>query len=81
MGLRWIMQDTAIPEPPGFAKLPKAEQIQYLQALWDRIADKPGELPVPESHLRLADLSEYRRDPGRAHPAFEALDRLANKPR
>lgn len=44
------MAHTAIAEPPGFAELTKAEQVRYLQALWDRIAEKPGDLPVPESH-------------------------------
>ena len=75
------MQHTTIPEPPGFAELSKAEQVRYLQALWDRIAEKPGELPVPESHLELAEerLAEYRRDPKRAHSAYEVLDRLAKK--
>jgi putative addiction module component (TIGR02574 family) len=71
------MQGTAIPEPPGFAELTKAEQVRYLQALWDRIAESPGELPVPESHLKLVEerLAEYRRDPTRAHSAYEVLDR------
>jgi putative addiction module component (TIGR02574 family) len=75
------VQHTAILEPPGFADLPKAEQIRYLQALWDRIAEQPGELPVPESHLKLAEerLAEYRRDPTRAQSAYEVLDRLAKK--
>ena len=77
------MAHTAISEPPGFAELTKAEQVRYLQALWDRIAEKPGELPVPESHLEVAEarLAEYRRDPTRAHSAYEVLDRLAKKPR
>jgi putative addiction module component (TIGR02574 family) len=77
------MQHTAIPEPPGFAELSKAEQVRYLQALWDRIAEKPGEVPVPESHLTLAEerLAEHQRDPTRAHSAYEVLDRLANKRR
>lgn len=77
------MQHTVIPEPPGFAELSKAEQVRYLQALWDRIAEKPGELPVPESHLELAEerLAEYRRDRTRAHSAHEVLDRLAKKRR
>ncbi len=48
------MQQTTIPEPPGFADLSKAEQVRYLQELWDRIAESPGELQVPESHLELA---------------------------
>ena len=75
------MQHTAIPEPPGFAELSKAEQVRYLQALWDRIAESPGDLPVPESHLELAEerLAEYRHDPTRAGSAYEVLDRLTKK--
>jgi putative addiction module component (TIGR02574 family) len=77
------VEPTTIPEPAGFNKLSKAEQIRYLQALWDRIADRPGEIPVPESHLALAEerLAEYRRDPSRAQPARDVLDRLAKKER
>ena len=77
------MEPTTIPEPAGFSDLSKAEQIRYLQALWDRIAERPGEIPVPESHLTLAEerLAEYRRDPSRARPAREVLDRLAKKDR
>ncbi len=80
------MPHTTIPEPPGFAELSKAEQVRYLQDLWDRIAERPGELPVPESHLELVEerLAEYRRDPTRARSAYDFIDRLAersNKPR
>ncbi|MEW6529850.1 MAG: addiction module protein [Thermodesulfobacteriota bacterium] len=73
------MEPATIPDPPGFSDLSKAEQIRYLQALWDRIAERPGELPVPESHLALAEdrLADYRRKPSRARPAREVLDRLA----
>ena len=75
------MQQTTIPEPPGFTELSKAEQVRYLQDLWDRIAERPGEVPVPESHLQLAQerLAEYRRDPSRARSAYEVIDRLAEK--
>jgi putative addiction module component (TIGR02574 family) len=77
------MEPTTIPEPAGFSDLSKAEQIRYLQALWDRIAETPGEIPVPESHLILAEdrLVEYRRDPSRARPAHDVFDRLANTDR
>ena len=80
------MQQTMMPEPPGFAELSKTEQVRYLQDLWDRIAEKPGALPVPESHLVLAEerLAEYRRDPSHARSAYEVIDRLADiakKPR
>jgi putative addiction module component (TIGR02574 family) len=74
------MPETSVPTPPGYDALSKAEQVRYLQALWDRISEDPGALPVPESHLRLAEerLKRYREDPSRAHSAFGVLDRLAD---
>ena len=77
------MEHTTIPEPPGFSALSKAEQIRYLQSLWDLIAQRPGEIPVPESHVELAEqrLAEYRRDPSRARPALDILDDLTKKDR
>src|SRR2546428_11838511 len=77
------MEPTTIPEPAGFSDLPKAEQIRYLQALWDHIADRPGEIPVPETHLALAEerLAEHLRDPRRARPAPDVFDRPSKKER
>ena len=77
------MPETSVPTPPGFDALSKAEQVRYLQALWDQISEDPGALPVPESHLRLAEerLKRYREDPSRSHSAFEVLDRLADTSR
>jgi putative addiction module component len=74
---------TSVAEPEGFNSLSKAEQIRYLQALWDRISKGPGQLPVPKSHLSLAKerLVEYRRDPSRARPAHDVLRDLANPDR
>ena len=74
------MPETSVPAPPGFDDLSKAEQLRYLQALWDQISADPGALPVPESHLRLAEerLRRYREDPSGAHSAFEVLNRLAD---
>src|SRR6266849_6956677 len=71
--------ETSIPTPPGFAELPKAEQVRYLQALWDQISGHPDEIPVPESHLKLAEerLRRYRENPSSARPAFEVIDRLS----
>lgn len=73
-------QRPPFPEPAGFSSLSKAEQIRYLQTLWDSISEMPGEIPVPESHLVFAEerLAEYRRDPSRARPARDVLDRLIN---
>ena len=74
---------TKVAEPVGFGSLSKAEQIGYLQALWDRISETPGELPVPASHLRLARerLADYRRDPTRARSPRDVIRRLANRDR
>lgn len=74
------MPEASVPTPPGFDALSKAEQVRYLQALWDQISEDPGAVPVPETHLRLAEerLKRYREDPSRAHSAFEVLDRLAD---
>ena len=75
------MPETSIQTPPGFKELPKAEQVRYLQALWDQISEHPDELPVPESHLQLAEerLRRYRENPSTAKPAFDVIDRLARK--
>lgn len=72
-----------VAEPAGFKSLSKAEQIRYLQNLWDRIAKGPGQLPVPKSHLSLAKerLAEYRRNPTRARPAHDVLRDLAKPDR
>jgi hypothetical protein len=77
------MERTAILEPPGFANLSKSEQVEYLQALWDRIVKGPGELPAPESHLEIAEgrLAAHRRSPQESRSAFAVLDRLTEKTR
>jgi putative addiction module component (TIGR02574 family) len=77
------MRHTSVPEPPGFSELSKTEQLRYLQALWDRVAESPGELPVPESHIELAEqrLADYRRDSTRARSAHDVLKRLGKKSR
>ena len=76
------MPETSIKTPSGFDKLSKPEQVRYLQALWDQISEQPSEIPVPESHLQLADerLRRYRENPSAARPAFEVIDRLSLKP-
>ena len=77
------MPHMSVPEPPGFSNLSKAEQIRYLQTLWDRVAENPSEVPVPESHIELSEhrLADYRRDPKQARPAHDVLDRLRKRSR
>ena len=77
------MLEASIQGPPGFSSLSKAEQIRYLQALWDLISETPGDVPVPKSHLELVEkrLQRYREDPSTASSAFDMLDSLVNKSR
>ena len=76
------MTQTSLPTPPGFAELPRIEQVRYLQALWDQISENPDEIPVPESHLTLAEerLRRFRENPSSAQPAFDVIDRLSQTP-
>ena len=47
-------------------KLPVAERIEIVEAIWDSIAASPESLPVTESQRRELDrrLAEYRANPG-----------------
>jgi putative addiction module component (TIGR02574 family) len=75
------MPETPVKTPPGFSDLSKAEQVRYLQLLWDQISEHPGDIPVPESHRQLAEerLRRYRENPSTAHPAFDVIERLTRK--
>lgn len=48
--------------PPGFDALSPDEQIDYVQSLWDHIAARPEDVPVPDWHREI--LAEYN-DGGR----------------
>jgi len=39
--------------PPGFDGLSVDEQIDYVQSLWDHIAAKPEDVPVPDWHREI----------------------------
>ena len=62
--------------PPGFDALTVDEQIDYLQSLWDRIAARPEEVPVPDWHREiLAErLATLRKTPDEGKP-WEQFDR------
>jgi putative addiction module component (TIGR02574 family) len=75
------MEYPSIPDPPGFSDLSKAEQIRYLQTLWDRISQNPADIPVLESHVTLVEerLADYRRNSEQSGSAYQVLDRLRKK--
>ena len=39
--------------PPGFDELPVEEKVDDVQALWDRIAAREDEVPVPDWHREI----------------------------
>ena len=67
--------------PPGFDELSMEEKLQYLDALWDRIAANPGEIPVPEWQRELVTrrLAEHRAAPDEARNLEEVLEAIDQK--
>ncbi len=64
--------------PPGFDELPIEEKVRYVEALWDRIAAAPEDVPVPDWHRQLVSerLAEYRSNPSGGRPWREVRDEL-----
>ncbi|HEX7480158.1 MAG TPA: addiction module protein [Polyangiales bacterium] len=67
--------------PPGFDDLPVEEQIDYVQALWDRISASPDRVPVPDWHLKLIDerLADLEANPDDTVPWDQVRDDLRAK--
>jgi len=59
------MSETISNPPPGFDHLSVEEQIDYVQSLWDRIAESAEHVPVPDWHQRILQerLEAYRANP------------------
>jgi putative addiction module component (TIGR02574 family) len=77
----------SLPLPPaGFDDLPVEERIDYVQLLWERIAARPGDVPVPDWHKDVIRdrLESYRSNPdtGREWPEFRdaLLRKLRSRP-
>jgi putative addiction module component (TIGR02574 family) len=62
------MSQTLPLPPPGFDSLTIEEQIDYVQSLWDHIAARPEQVPVPDWHKEILNerLASYRANPGKA---------------
>jgi putative addiction module component (TIGR02574 family) len=67
--------------PPGFDDLSVEEKLDYVQSLWDHIAIRPEELPVPDWHQRVLEerLEAHRTDPGAARPWEEVRNEITEK--
>ena len=70
-----MFQSLPLP-PPGFDALTVEEQIDYVQSLWEHIAARPEQVPLPDWHKQvLAErLASYQANPnaGKTWEEFEA---------
>ena len=67
--------------PPGFDDLPVDDQIDYVQSLWDRIAAKPDDVPVPDWHKEALDerLKSYQSSPDEGKSWDEVREQARRK--
>ena len=67
--------------PPGFDDLPVEDKIDYVQSLWDRIAARPDQIPVPEWHRQVLDerLAAHEANPQEAIPSQAVRDEIRSK--
>jgi putative addiction module component (TIGR02574 family) len=68
-----MAQPLPIP-PPGFDELTPEQKLDYVAALWDRIAAEQSQLPISEAQRALLRdrLAAHRDNPGAARPWSEA---------
>jgi putative addiction module component (TIGR02574 family) len=64
--------------PPGFEDLSTEEKIAYVQALWDIIAARPDDVPVPDWHRVVIEerLAEARSSTADVRPWSEVRSDL-----
>ncbi len=66
---------------PSFEEMTIEERLRHLQALWDRIAENPAQVPVTGEQSAIIDerLAAYDRDPSRGEPWESVLARARLK--
>jgi putative addiction module component (TIGR02574 family) len=69
------MAQPALP-PPGFDELSSDEKLEYVQALWDHVAKRPEDVPVPDWHRQVIAerLAVHRRGEMTSRPWSEVRD-------
>lgn len=71
----------SLPIPPGFDSLSIEDQIDYVQSLWDRIAARPDEVPLPDWHKEILRerLLMHQDDSNRAKPWEEVEEAITEE--
>ena len=64
--------------PEDFKTLSSDDRIDYVQSLWNFIAQTPDQVPIPESHKQILDqrLAAYQNEPNLAEPWDQTRDRI-----
>jgi putative addiction module component (TIGR02574 family) len=64
--------------PDEFKTLSPDDRIEYVQGLWDYIAQIPDQVPIPESHKQVLDrrLAAYQTKPDLAKPWDQTRDHI-----
>jgi len=67
--------------PSEFDAAPQNQRIAFVQELWDRIAQEPEKVPVPDSHKRILDdrLDVFRTWPQAGCSWSEVRDQILAK--
>lgn len=75
------MSNTKLAVPPEFDAASKNQRIAFVQELWDRIAQDPENVPVPDSHKHILDerLNAYRANPQAGRSWSEVREQLLAK--
>lgn len=70
--------DTKLRIPSEFDNAPKKQRIAFVQELWDRIAQDPDLVPIPDEHKQILDerLNAYRTSPQSGRPWHEVREEL-----
>jgi putative addiction module component (TIGR02574 family) len=75
------MSETKLAIPPEFNTASKEDRIEFVQDLWDRIAEDEGQVSVPDKHKQVLDkrLDTYRAHPSTGRPWNEVRDEILTK--
>ena len=76
-----VIANRLVLPPAGFDDLPVEDQIDYVQSLWDRIAAKPDQAPVPDWHKRVLEqrLAAHEAHPDAARRWEEVRDAIRSR--
>lgn len=64
--------------PAGFEELPVEDQVDHVQALWNRIAERPEWLPISDETREMLEqrLAAHRAAPDEARPWDEVREEI-----